>query len=295
MKRSLALLATLAALVGLAVAPAPAAAQPGDLQPNIVGGQPALYNAGVVSIWTDLPHRNRCGGSLVAPDKIITAAHCYYALTAPDAGHVDVRIGSLDNTKKCASEDPPPPGVDCYISRTIVDYDAHPGFDGQNTRDDLMIAVLDADVPSWVRVMKWRTAPLPVGTPFRIQGWGWVCDGPPNTDCSTNYRGALQEMSAKVVDFAANCPLGDDAATQTCFKHASGGFVMACSGDSGTGGYTKGFDTSSILRVVVVGDGDDSTGRSCTTAPDGSPGAGYGIDIGRYQPWLERTLFEDAA
>jgi hypothetical protein len=289
MRRIKAVLASLATAAGL-ITLAPA----GPTAGAIVNGNDALYNAGVVSIWTDVPYRNRCGGSIVQPDKIITAAHCYYALTQPGVTQVDVRIGSLDNTKPCATEAAPPPGVDCYISRTIVDYDAHPGFnpDLYGTRDDLMVAVLNRPVPSWVKLAKWQTSPLSVGNTFRIQGWGWTCDGPAGLDCSTWYKGRLQEMNARVADFWTQCPLGDDPATQACFEHSQGGFVSACPGDSGTGGFTKGFDRF-VLRVVVIGDGDDATGRSCTTAPDGSPGAGYGIDIGRYQDFLYDVLFED--
>jgi trypsin len=279
-------LAVAAGLITLAPAAGPASA--------IVNGHDALNNAGVVSIWTDVPYRNRCGGSIVQADKIITAAHCYYALTAPGAGRVDVRIGGKDNTKPCATEAAPPPGTDCYISRTIVDYDAHPGFDGVHTANDLMVAVLDRPVPSWVKLMQWQAPPLTMGGLFRVQGWGWVCDNPPGLDCSTWYKGPLQEMNAKAVDFWTNCPLADDPATQVCFMDSQDGFTLACSGDSGTGGFTKSFDRF-VLRVVVTADGDDSTGRSCVTAPDGSPGAGYGIDIGRYQAWLTDVLFEDVA
>lgn len=285
-----------AALLGLAAATGLIVATPATA-PAIVGGTDALSNAGVVSIWTDSPNRNRCGGSIISTspaNKIITAAHCYYALTAPGAGRVDVRIGAVDNTKPCATEAAPAPGADCYISRTIVDYDAHPGFDGVSTHDDLMVAVLDRPVPSWVKKLQWQTSPVPTGATFRIQGYGWICDGPPNLDCSTNYKGKLQQMNAKAVDFWTNCPLADDSAKQTCFQHSLGGFVMTCPGDSGTGGFTKGFNVD-VLRVVVIADGDDATGRSCTTAPDGSPGAGYGIDIGApaYQAWLTDVLFED--
>lgn len=285
LRRFLSLLSAAVAAAGLAVAlPAPADA--------IVGGEAATVNGGVVSIWTDNPNRNRCGGSLIQADKILLAAHCYYALTAEGAGRVDVRIGGITNTVPCTASTPA--GADCYLSRTIVDYDAHPGYDpNAGDMDDLMVGVLDAAVPAAkAKPMRWRTGPLKTGETFRIQGYGWVCDGPPNLDCSTNYRGGLRQASFRAEPDSV-CPTMDDpGGGQRCFRN--GGFVAPCPGDSGTGGFTKGLDVN-VLRVVVIGDGDDNTGRSCTTAPDGSPGAGYGIDIGLYQAWLTEVLFEDAA
>ena len=272
MKRVLAVLSLVAVAFGLVTVPAPA----------IVNGDNAATNPGAVSLWTDSPARNRCTGTLVDDEQggpgtkwVLTAAHCIYSFTAPGAGNVTARIGSTDNTTG-------------YVPIKVVpgQFWYNPAFDVNTLGNDVMLMLLESETPASVQVMKWRKPSLPVGAITQAYGWGWVCDGPAGQSCSTWYMGPLQRMIAKRLA-NASCATHLDP-SQICFGASPDGFTMACLGDSGGPMKSPDFDGSPILRWSIVGDGDDFNGASCTTKPDGTPGLGLAIDIGRpdIQAWM---------
>lgn len=274
MRRIKALLTGLALAAGLAaLAPAPAAA--------VVNGSDAVSNPGSVSLWTSSPYRNRCSGTLLddggAPGSkwVLTAQHCYNTFSAPGVTFVEARIGALDNTT----------GGD-FDTRYVVGYRFAPGYDPNTLANDVMLLELDA--PSFKQAARWNLATLPVGQTAQVNGWGWVCDGPAGLDCSSWYHGPLQRYNARVMA-DSDCVTVVDAAGQTCTESATGEFQSACLGDSGAGHFGKtftGYEWVPVLRIMVLGDGDDWTGASCITTPDGDNGRSVGIDVSVYQAWI---------
>lgn len=272
MRRTLARLGLAVAVTALAVVGSTPAAH------GIINGADATYDPGVVSLWTDNPNRSRCTGSLVDDEQggpgtrwVMTNAHCIYAFTAPDAGNVEARLGTTNNTVG-------------YTAIQVVpgQYWYNPGFDPNSLAYDVMLVKLAQESPANVPVMKWRKPSLPVGAITQAYGYGWTCEA----TCRTPV---LQLMLAERVPDAECSEVVH--ASQLCFADWQNGYTMACTGDSGGPMKSPDFDGASILRWVIVGDGD-SNPASCTQGLNGAPGRGMAINVGRLdiQAWMADVM-----
>src|SRR5688572_22648523 len=81
MPRKFALVLLAAALLGSTASPGPAAADGPRAKASVVGGQNAPAGA---YPWMVALSRG-CGGTLIAPDRVLTAGHCVEALRVADA------------------------------------------------------------------------------------------------------------------------------------------------------------------------------------------------------------------
>lgn len=197
------LAAAVVALLGTATGPA--VGQPsdgdGDVGPAIVGGQPASETYPfMVSVQNSDGHF--CGGSLIKPQWVVTAAHCL------DYGPTQVRVGTQTwNSGGTVAQ--------------VVDYAAHPGWDANTFAHD--VAVLKLDQPVSEEPITIAADGGAQGTPTRLMGWG----------SRTGHHGDRPEQLMELdVEVTSGCTNNFDEQTELCLGDDDPG-TSACYGDSG--------------------------------------------------------------
>ena len=128
---------------------------------RIIGGTKATEGrySYAVSLHDSLGHF--CGGSLIAEDVVLSAAHCMQTAGGvnQNPGYNAV-IGRRDLT---AAE-----GEEVVVKTEIT----HPGYDWSTTDNDLMILILDRPVTGDVDLVQVSPDVVPVGSPVTVMGWG---------------------------------------------------------------------------------------------------------------------------
>jgi secreted trypsin-like serine protease len=175
-----------------------------------------------------------CGGAVVAPRVIVTAAHCLEDV--PSARGVDVVVG---RTRLSGSG-----GQRVRASRLLL----HPGYDTNKVVNDLALVQLSQPV---------ATAPLATGAPelaavgtrATTAGWGRIAEDGPTSDPLRFARLPVRTTAAcRRVHGAIR------EATQLCAGTAAAG-VDSCQGDSGGPLFVGGGDAARLIGIVSYGIG----------------------------------------
>lgn len=200
--------------------------------PHIVGGEAASTADYPWTVSLTVEGGKWCGGTLVAPNKVVTAAHCTEGYSATDFGVIAGRTDLRTNEGTVAK---------------VTKLWQHPDFKGVESGDDVSVLTLDKDLPykTLPLVDSGDTALYAEGTDVMTLGWGRITEG--GADSPT-----LRKVTVPVTS--------DQTCSSAYDKYLSGKMVCAglpeggkdsCQGDSG-GPLTAG---GKLVGIVSWGDG----------------------------------------
>jgi secreted trypsin-like serine protease len=223
----------------------------------VIGGQPAHVKD---SPWVvALSSRDRfgdaragqfCGGVVVAPKKVLTAAHCltHEALGVDVGGVRDLRvIAGRDALRGTGGQEIP-------VRETWT----NPGFDPTTNAGDLAVLTLADALPekSAIPMAEAGDEAYAPGTAAVVYGWG---DTTGNSDYALSLRSAKVSVLPDTA-CAQAYPGGRkgtyDASAMLCAGELLGGYD-ACQGDSGGPLVARG----RLIGLVSWGDGCAKAGR----------------------------------
>jgi len=220
--------------------------------PRIIGG----FDAPRYPFFVHGADKILCGGSLIAPNIVLTAAHC------KDAFKKSVFVGAQTRI-----------GVDASETHQVDFTEINPDYDLRNEWGDIMLVKLKtSSIAPVIEINRDYQKPEP-GTSLKVIGFGHTSE-----DGRVSER--LQEVSVDVIsDFQCFVKYGTivNELMHMCAGGGEAGGRDACLGDSGG----PAFSGNTQYGVVSFGDG---CGR-----PDS---AGVYTRVSHYAEWIDAFVCE---
>lgn len=249
------------------------AAEPGAVLPDaaaiqgrIVGGVPSRDGAWPWQVAV-LHDGFLCGGSIIAGNWVVTAAHCTVNHDGQHANAAAFRV--VSGTARLSQ-----PGRTSRVTRVIVHEGYQPG-DAGSPDDIALLQLAEPALGQPVRLMDGTRDRelLTPGRPVVTTGWGTTATGGRGSDVLREVQLPLvaQPTCARVYD-------GHIGAGQLCAGDVAHGGKDSCQGDSGGPLVAATPDGGFLLAGVV------SFGRGCAEA--GYPGV-Y-TRVSTYTGWITR-------
>lgn len=241
---------------------------------RIVGGKQSLENSWPWIVSINNAGHFTCGGTLISPDIVLTAAHCFYddKDNQVHASDITVQVGAYDKGAYPATP-----------KTNVSQIDIHTNYDKESNANDIALLHLTsviADVtPIELVDINSTTAAILAQDNVTAMGWGSTVAYTPNSKLPASFPEVLREVEVPLqTDEQCSEHLGSNyqASSMLCAAPSTGG-KDACQGDSGGPLVYK--QDGNWKQIGIV-----SWGNGCATA--GYPGV-Y-TRLANYTDWIAK-------